>query len=217
MNPIQIGRKRLSEIVWGIIDERVGDFPFEKIEKIVEDQQALRKEADYNTGSLPAEDAFELYKVVKFFQPKVIAEVGTFIGVSTLVMDLATGTTAQIRTCDVSNGVELLLYPEQIKLIEQYLHTPSHEMFTDMAKEELKADLIYLDGRLSQQDVEPLNKIIHDKTVFVMDDFEGTEKGVANAMMLESPGRVLVYPREGRKTAMSIPMTLLQIVPQEAT
>jgi hypothetical protein len=36
-------------------------------------------------------------------------------------------------------------------------------------------------------------------------------------MMLESPGRVLVYPREGRKTAMSIPMTLLQIVPQEAT
>jgi len=217
MNPIQIGRKRLSEIIWGIIDERVGDYPFEKIEKIVEDQQALREEADYNTGSLPAEDAFELYKVVKFFQPKVIAEVGTFIGVSTLVMDLATETTAQIRTCDVSNGIELLLYPDQIKLIEQYLHTPSHEMFADMAKEELKADLVYLDGRLTQQDVEPLNKIIHDKTVFVMDDFEGTEKGVANAMMLESPGRVLVYPREGRKTAISIPLILLQIVPQEAT
>jgi predicted O-methyltransferase YrrM len=213
MNPIQIGRKRLSEIVWGIIDERVGDFPFEKIEKIVEDQQALRKEAEYNTGSLPAEDAFELYKVVKFFQPKVIAEVGTFIGVSTLVMDLATGTTAQIRTCDVSNRIDLAHFGN----IEQYFHTPSHEMFADMAKEELKTDLIYLDGRLSQQDVEPLNKIIHDKTVFVMDDFEGTEKGVANAMMLESPGRVLVYPREGRKTAMSIPMTLLQFVPQEAT
>ena len=93
----------------------------------------------------------------------------------------------------------------------------SHEMFAEMAEDEAKADLIYLDGRLSQQDVEPLNKIIHDKTVFVMDDFEGTEKGVANAMMLESPGRVLIYPREGRKTAMSIPMTLLQIVPQEAT
>ena len=217
MNPIQIGRKRLSEIVWGIIDERVRDFPFEKIEKIVEDQQALREQADYNTGSLPVEDAFELYKVVKFFQPKVIAEVGTFIGVSTLVMDLATGTTAQIRTCDVSNRIDLLLYPEQAKLIEQYFHTPSHEMFADMAKEELKADLIYLDGRLGQDDFEPLSKIIHDKTVFVMDDFEGTEKGVANAMMLESPGRVLIYPREGRKTAMSIPLTLLQIVPQEAT
>ena len=67
MNAIQIGRKRLSDIVWGIIDERVGDYPFEKIEKIVEDRQVWRMYADYNTGSLPVEDAFELYKVVKFF------------------------------------------------------------------------------------------------------------------------------------------------------
>lgn len=213
MNSIQIGRKRLSDIVWGIIDEKVGDFPYEKIEKIVEDQQALRSQADYNTGSLACDDAFELYKVVKFFQPKAIAEVGTFIGVSTMVMDLATGTTAKIRTCDVSNRIDLPVFDN----VEQYFHTPSHEMFADMAKEEMKVDLIYLDGRLSQQDVEPLNKILTDKTVFVMDDFEGTEKGVANAMMLESPGRVLIYPREGRKTAISIPMTLLQIVPQEAT
>jgi hypothetical protein len=72
-------------------------------------------------------------------------------------------------------------------------------------------------SRLSQQDVEPLNKIIHEKTVFVMDDFEGVEKGVVNAMMLESVGRVLIYPREGRKTAISIPLTVLQIVPQEPT
>lgn len=216
MNPILIGRKRLSEIVWGIIDEKVGDFPFETIEKIIEDQQSLREKADYNTGSVPYDDAVELYKIVKLFQPRVIAEVGTFIGVSTLVMDLATGTTAQIRTCDVSNRIDLALYPEQAKLIEQYFHTPSHEMFADMAKEGLKADLVYLDGRLTQQDVEPLNKILHDNTVFVMDDFEGTEKGVTNAMMLESPPyRTLIYPREGRKTAMFLPFTMLQIVSQE--
>ena len=216
MNAIQIGRKRLSEIVWDIIGyEGVNEEA--EICRVVDQQQPLREKADYKTGSLPLEDAIDLYLITKYFQPKVIAEVGTFIGVSTMVMDLATGTTAQIRTCDVSNRIDLDLYPEQAELIEQYFHTPSHEMFADMAKEELKADLIYLDGRLSQQDVEPLNKIIHDKTVFVLDDFEGTEKGVANAMMLESPGRVLVYPREGRKTAMSIPMTLLQIVPQEAT
>lgn len=213
MNAIQIGRKRLSEIVWSIIDEKIGDFPFETVEKIVEDQQALRSQADYNTGSLPYDDAIELYKVVRFFQPKVIAEVGTFIGVSTMVMDLATKNAAKIRTCDVSNRIDLAHFGN----IEQYFHTPSHEMFKDMAEEELKADLIYLDGRLGQDDIEPLNKIIHERTVFVLDDFEGTEKGVANAMMLESPGRVLIYPREGRKTAISIPMTLLQIVPQEAT
>lgn len=212
MNALQIGRKRLSEVVWDIIGyEDVNEEA--KICEVVDQQQPLREKADYKTGSLPLEDAIDLYLITKYFQPKVIAEVGTFIGISTMVMDLATSNTAQIRTCDVSNRIDLAHFGN----IEQYFHTPSHEMFADMAKEELKADLIYLDGRLSQQDIEPLNKIIHDKTVFVMDDFEGTEKGVANAMMLESPGRVLIYPREGRKTAMSIPMTLLQIVPQEAT
>ena len=212
MNPIQIGRKRLSEVVWNIIDEKIGDFPYEEVEKIVEDQQALRNQADYNTGSLPVEDAIELFRIVRFFQPRLIAEVGTFIGVSTMVMDRATDIAA-IYTCDVSNNIPLNMTPN----VHQYPHKPSHEMFKEIADEGLKMGLIYLDGRLTQQDVEPLNKIIHDETVFVMDDFEGTEKGVANAMMLESPGRVLIYPREGRKTAMSIPLTLLQIVPQEAT
>ena len=94
---------------------------------------------------------------------------------------------------------------------------PSHEMFKELADKGVKIDLVYLDGRLGQQDVEPLNKIIHERTVFVMDDFECVEKGVANAMMLESTSRVLIYPREGRRTAMSIPLSILQIVPQEAT
>ena len=211
MNPIQIGRKRLSEIVWGIIDEKVGDFPFETVEKIVEDQQALRSQADYNTGSLPYDDAIELYKVVRFFQPKVIAEVGTFIGVSTHVMTLAVEPLVDIYTCDASNAIDLATTN-----IHQYPKTVSHDMFKDLAEQGLKVDLIYLDGRLSQQDVEPLNKIVHDRTIFVMDDFEGVEKGVVNAMMLESPSRALIYPREGRKTALSLPFTMLQVIPQEA-
>jgi hypothetical protein len=212
MNPIQIGRKRLSEIVWGIIDEKVGDFPYERIEKIVEDQESLRSQAEYNTGSVPYDDAVDLYKVVKFFKPDAIAEVGTFIGVSTLTMNLALERLVDIYTCDHSNDIDL-----NVPNIFQYPRIPSHEMFTDMAEKGVKVGLVYLDGRLSQPDIEPLNNILTDKTVFVMDDFEGTEKGVANAMMLESPGRMLIYPREGRKTAISIPFSLLQIVSQEAT
>jgi len=184
MNPIQIGRKRFSDIFWNIIDEKVGDFPFEKIERIVEQQQELRSQAEYNTGSLPVDDAFELYKLVKFFQPKVIAEVGTFIGVSAMTMNLAMERLVDIYTCDHSNAVDLN---------------------------------VYLDGRLSQPDFEPLGKIVTDQTVFVLDDFEGVEKGVANAMVLENARRVLIYPREGRKTAVSFPLPLLQFVPQEAT
>ena len=212
MIPIQIGRKRLSDIVWGIIDEKVGDFPYERIEKIIEEQQPLREQADYKTGSVPVDDAFELYKVVKFFQPTVIAEVGTFIGVSTMVMDLATPDVAVIYTCDVSNNIDL----NMIKNVVQYPKTMSSQMFEDMRMRGAVPDLVYLDGRLGKDDIDALNKIIYADTVFVLDDFEGTEKGVANAMMLESPSRVLIYPREGRKTAISIPFTLLQVVPQEA-
>ena len=211
MNPVQIGRKRFSNIFWNIIDEKVGDFPFEKIERIVEQQQELRSQAEYNTGSVPVDDAFELYKITKFFQPNVIAEVGTFIGVSTNVMNLAMERLVDIYTCDHSNDINL-----DVPNIFQYPMRASHEMFADMATKNVKADIVYLDGRLSQPDFEPLGKIITDQTVFVLDDFEGVEKGVANAMVLENARRVLIYPREDRKTAVSFPLSLLQFVPQEA-
>lgn len=212
MNPVQIGRKRLSEIVWNIIDERVSDYPYEVIEKIIEDQQVLRQDADYKTGSVPYDDAVELYKITKFFQPKVIAEVGTFIGVSTNVMNLAMERLVDIYTCDHSNNINL-----DVPNIFQYPMRASQEMFADLVEKEIKVDLAYLDGRLSQQDFEPLAKIVHTDTVFVLDDFEGVEKGVVNALMLESAARVLIYPREGKRTAISLPMTMLRVVPQEAT
>jgi hypothetical protein len=211
MNPIQIGRRRLSEIVWSIIDERVGDFPYEVIEKIIEDQQALREQADYNTGSVPYDDAVELYKITKFFDPRKVAEVGTFIGVSTKVMELACDP-IYIYTCDHSNNINL-----GSEGIIQYPNKSSSEMFADLAEKQVKIDLVYLDGRLTEKDFEPLAKIVHTDTVFVLDDFEGVEKGVVNALMLESAARVLIYPREGRKTAISLPMTMLRVVPQEAT
>jgi len=210
MNLVQIGRKRFSEIFWDIIDQKVGDFPYEKIERIVEQQQELRSQAEYNTGSLPVDDAFELYKITKFFQPNVIAEVGTFIGVSTKTMNLAMERLVDIYTCDHSNNINL-----DVPNIFQYPMRASHEMFADMVEKNVKANLVYLDGRLAQQDFEPLGKIVTETTVFVLDDFEGVEKGVTNALVLENAGRVLVYPREGRKTAVSFPLNLLQFVPQE--
>lgn len=212
MNPIQIGRKRFSEIFWNVIDEKVGDYPYEIIEKIVEDQQQLRDEAEYNTGSLPYDDAVELYRLVKFFQPVVIAEVGTFIGVSTRAMRAASSST-EIHTCDVSNGIQVS--PSDTKIF-QYPKTSSTEMFRQLAEKKIGVDMIYVDGRLSQEDFEHFPKIIHDQTIFVFDDFEGIEKGVVNAMMLESPKRVLIYPRDGKKTAVSLPFTMLQFVPQES-
>jgi predicted O-methyltransferase YrrM len=212
MNPVQIGRQRFSNIFWGIVDERVGDYPYEKIAFIVDEQQKLREFADYNTGSVPYDDAVELYKLAKFFQPKVIAEVGTFIGVSTTVMYEACKGEVDIYTCDVSNNIKLNL-PSHI---HQYPKTSSIDMFKNLAEKKVGVDLMYLDGRLQQEDLELFHKIVHDQTIFVFDDFEGTEKGVVNAMMLNGANRLLIYPREGKKTAVSLPFTMLQFVPQES-
>jgi len=194
MNSLQIGRRRFSELFWNIVDEKVENYPHTTITDVISTQQSLRVDADYNTGSLGYDDAIELYKLVRFFAPTVIAEVGTFIGVSTTVMSFA-APLKKIYTCDMSNHITLDIHRDVI----QYHKQTSTQMFKDLAEKEVKVDLVYLDGRLSP------------------DDFEGIEKGIANALMLEHPSRVLIYPRRDNKTAVSLPVGLIQLVPQEMT
>jgi len=213
MKPVQIGRKRFSEIFWNLVDEKVDEVPWGELEDMIKFRQKYRIDADYNTGSVGINDAAELYRLVKFFKPEVIAEVGTFIGVSTMAMYMS-DEFLRIYTCDMSNDIPNL-FEEADEIIKYYPKQSSTQMFKDLAEKGNKVDLVYLDGRLQQEDFEPLNKIIHDQTIFVFDDFEGIEKGVINAMMLEGPSRLLIYPREGRKTAASIPITLLKLTSQE--
>jgi len=137
MNTVQIGRNRFSDIFWNIVDEKVSDYPYDAIEKIIKDQQPLRNIASYNTGSLPYDDAVELYKLVKFFKPQTIAEVGTFIGVSTRVMRVAISSAA-IYTCDASNNIEIS--PTKDSKLFQYPLKTSSEMFKDLVEKEVKAD-----------------------------------------------------------------------------
>lgn len=218
MNPLQISRRRFSKIFWNIVVNKTSDDydrDFDDLLAMEEHQQPLRLRADYKTGSIDFSDIADLYALVKFFEPHTIAEVGTYIGVSTLTMHLATGGLADIHTCDMSNDIKDVFDRDAVTY---YPRTRSYDMFKKIDELKLKVDFVYLDGRLGQEDIEPLSKIIHDKTVFAMDDFEGVEKGVTNALMLESPGRVLIYPsKPTRKTAVSLPLSLLQIVPQEMT
>jgi hypothetical protein len=213
MNTLQIGRARFSRFFWEIVDDRISEYPYEAIEKIIQDQQHLRGEADYNTGSLPYDDAVELYKLVRVFAPQIIAEVGTFIGVSTRVMREGAWS-ADIHTCDMTNAINIS--PVSDSKLFQYPKLSSTSMFQHLAEEKIVVDLIYLDGRIQAEDFDYLASITHDKTVIIFDDFEGIEKGVVNAMRLEAPNRVLIYPRDGKKTAVSLPIGVIQLVPQEA-
>ena len=60
-----------------------------------------------------------------------------------------------------------------------------------------------------------MEKLSHPKTVIVLDDFEGVEKGVANAMLLGTSDHILIYPRTpDGKAALLVPIKLLQLTAQ---
>jgi len=210
---LQIGRDRFSKFAWEIMEGELKDSPYEKIESILYNQNRMRVEANYNTGSLSYSDALDLYTIITYFKPRVVAEVGTFIGVSTCVIRAA-ATKASIHTCDFSNNIQVS--PNDTGII-QYPLTPSSVMFEKMRLKGITPDLVYLDGRLTKDDLREVGTEKYSDTVFVLDDFEGTEKGVANALLLERSNTTLIYPRNGNKTAILIPYSRIEFVRQEMT
>ena len=73
-------------------------------------------------------------------------------------------------------------------------------MSTDLLRKILesnkKVDMVFIDGRISNEDCNILAKVMNNNCVIVLDDFEGVEKGVVNAMMLRNAfkGMILIEP-----------------------
>ena len=208
MNPIRINRAALSELIWQVIPRRAV-----YCTELFAELERLRSQADYNTGSISDTDAIDLQHIVSHFQPTVIAEVGTFIGRSTAAMALAMPKGGVIHTCDFSNDIKLPELNPDVRVV-QYPKKSSTDMFESLISAKTKVDLFYIDGRLTPKDLRLIWELAHQTTVIVLDDFEGVEKGVANAMGLLDQGHALVYPRQGGKTAMLLPSALVQFTAQ---
>lgn len=215
-NKIRLSRERFSHVVWGNIfdhaDTEMG------VRQILADRASayanLRVGADYNTGSVSVDAMYTLFCVAHFFKPKVIAEVGTFIGNSTFALAEGAGDNCEIHTCDYSNDIKL----EQMLTadVTQYPKVPSTEMFNKMIQASKKVDLMFFDGRLTPGDFALINKLNHDNTVYAFDDFEGIEKGVANVGLFFSHPMTrithhLVYPPKGMNCniALLVPRKLV--------
>ena len=65
-----------------------------------------------------------------------------------------------------------------------------------LAKLDGKIDHLHVDGRLQPDDKTHLERLFHADTIITLDDFEGIEKGVWNAMQINLANRILVYPPE---------------------
>ena len=58
-----------------------------------------------------------------------------------------------------------------------------------------KVDCFFLDGRLAGEDLGLIQELRSQEAVFILDDFEGLEKGVSNALMLRQAFGELILLR----------------------
>ena len=180
---LNVNRKRLSRAIWDTLFADLPDLPWHVIEDLEKLDPARR------TGSTNHASLIALWAVIRHFRPKVVAEIGTYIGKSTFVLAREG---ADVHTCDMTHNFKLPLTTS----ITQY-HSSSTEM---LAKLNGNIDLLHLDGRLQPDDKPHLERLFTPDTVITLDDFEGIEKGVWNAMQIDLSQRILVYPPERELT-----------------
>tara|TARA_B110000503_G_scaffold128945_1_gene200622 strand:+ start:1886 stop:2581 length:696 start_codon:yes stop_codon:yes gene_type:complete len=204
MNKFRLSSRLFSYTFWDSVlsntDPNDGkrEILFQELSKL----DKLRKKADYNTGSISNSAAWCLYCIVRYFQPKNIMEIGTFIGKSSWSMAKAQDDgyleNGYLVTCDYSNDITIPWIGRS--KFKQYKKQSS----TDMLKSEtIIPNLVLLDGRLQDEDLILFEKLISEKTIIVLDDFEGAEKGVINYIKLKKLKKLsahfLIYPCERSK------------------
>ena len=85
---------------------------------------------------------------------------------------------------------------DAIKKIEYFGKTMSTVMLQRLDENNISPDMIFIDGRIGVEDCKILTKICSEDCVFLLDDFDGVEKGVLNAVMLRGifKGHILLEP-----------------------
>ena len=230
MKNYKLSTRLFSEIFWKTIFGNMDSESHTRKELLNETNtlNKLRMKAEYNTGSISFASSWSLYSLIKYFEPSKIVEVGTFIGKSTWSMAKALDelqNTSTIYTCDSSNDLDI---PWKGRTeIRQFKKTTSTNMFSQISD---KIDFLFLDGRINQEDINILSNLLHSKSIIVMDDFEGIEKGVANLFALRRmellKNHFLIYPCEQNYlyklgfsshslTAVLIPTTLIELSRQD--
>lgn len=155
-----------------------------------------------NTGSITSTTAWLLFSLTFFFKPKVIVEIGSFIGKSIFSMAYASDLyfkeyKTQIFCCDYSNKI---IFPKITKNLIQQFHLTSSTKMLNEIEDKFKIDLLHVDGRLQDADFSLLANKLSNECIVVLDDFEGMEKGTMNLInifsnrLLSRKTHLLIYP-----------------------
>lgn len=208
MNRIKIPARLYSRVIWESIyfNEYYPPMVGVKVEQAYhtilnrhkDDPVELRK-------IIPLQEGMNLSRICNYFRPKVVVEVGTGSGFSASC--IAAAGAEKIYTCDFSKKEDEKVFVPDVDLYEFPGKSSTH-MMKEILKDpnnKMSVDMFYLDGRLVKEDLFLISDLVNDETVFVYDDFEGIEKGVANASLILDSGlsRLLVMPQHGSRTALS--------------
>lgn len=196
-------------------------------ESIQSISNVLARDFPGETGSMSPEATKLLWLLGRYFSPKVVIEVGTYIGRSTAALYMgARPVIEKLYTCDATFDVWDPGHLASAGEIEYFGKTTSTQMFEHLVAIGVKADLFFLDGRLQDADLTFLQGMTHDKTVFILDDFEGLEKGIINGIKLRDiyPNLILIGPngkapdggQESPRLAVLVPPEVLQLSRQQS-
>jgi predicted O-methyltransferase YrrM len=199
---LRLTPRYLSDVLWHQWTEALeAELPAARgqLSDAFEACEATRAEMDYKTGSISFAAGLLLYIATRNLRPSQVFEVGTFIGKSTVAMALAIDRNAnggRIFTCDGSNDFRL----PQIAAcdIVGFPKTRSTGALLELVTAGARLDFLHLDGRVSAQDLELVERLADPGVVIALDDFEGMEKGVANLMQIRGrpffSRHLLIYP-----------------------
>jgi hypothetical protein len=202
MRQLSVSNFYFSQLFWQIIfdaTEASLSRNRNKIQDLFYSRDILVEQAEYKTGSVNLSSMYTLYALAAYFQPERVAEVGTFIGKTTgaIASAMESYKASQdliIYTCDYSNDI---LIPKDSEVeIEQFPKQSSSQMFDELNRRNIKIDFFFIDGRIDKSDIGRIGALAKEKSIYVLDDFEGTEKGVINSILLANLLRThfLIYP-----------------------
>jgi len=140
---------------------------------------------ELDSGTISVPDAKLLYLLVRYFKPKVIFEIGTWIGTSSMVMAEAmkkNNNDGHIYTCDANTFFAVdYLYQDVITTINAYSDVALDSIPTDT-----KVDFVFADGELTFATIKKLKPLLHKDAIVSTHDFTlPAEKGVLNLIRMQ--------------------------------
>lgn len=125
---------------------------------------------------IESDDCIFLYNFMKTHPAQKVIEIGTWYGVSTMVMAECG---SSVWTCDKNK--ELVYAGEEV----YYYNMWSTKFLKKMAKQEMQFDMAFLDGRLLDCDIKRFVKLLKPGSYIVTHDYFDNQKGVRNFKLLK--------------------------------